>query len=309
MSRVYVPCCSGPVSGSGTTGGGGGGGETLAQTLALGAVTGGTDMVLSTGDRITSATSLVIEASSGQPSRIAGGANPAGPGGSATVAGGTTGGAGNDDGASVALVPTAAVGAGTDGTARVGSRSIVTRTVDLGGGASVVSSQTAGGVDGSDLRLRTLVAGAGITLTPTANEIVFAASGGGGETRPPWLVFRHTYISDQSGLRYIPMGITEVDGSNLTDRRRYIYLDGVYALNRVTVAVDFGGTANVTVGLHLNANTTALATVTQSVVTDTPTLFDFSALSADTVAGQQVAMSVTPGDRSGYQLLTTWRRV
>lgn len=54
-------------SATGTWGGeaaAGGGNETLAQTLALGSVTGGTDLAVTTGDEITSANELILRAAS-----------------------------------------------------------------------------------------------------------------------------------------------------------------------------------------------------------------------------------------------------
>ena len=59
MSTSRLPCCCDPVVGSGNNGGGG---ETLAQTLVLGNVTGGSPIVISTGDIITAVTDLNLVA-------------------------------------------------------------------------------------------------------------------------------------------------------------------------------------------------------------------------------------------------------
>ncbi len=310
MTRVYVPCCAGPVSGSGTPGGGGGGGETLAQTLALGQVTGGRDIILSTGDVITSITALDIVAGDAQMSTLSGGAAAVGQGGEVVVSGGASSGPGDVDGADVTLAPTAGVGLGDDGIARVGSRAIITRAIDAGAGNSLIASQTAGDVDGSDLRLRTLSAGSGITLTPTAGDIEISAGGAGADTRPPWLAFRHFWQTSSTSLRYAPF-FSEDESAFITAPNVRMLFDGVYTLERVLLWVTAGGTNTITMGFHLNNVGAAVQTVVESVPVDTGVLFDFTGGVNTIVAGQFVALSVnpSPGNRDQYRMLSTWARV
>jgi hypothetical protein len=273
-------------------------------------VTGGSDIVLSTGDIITSITALDIIAGDAQPSTLSGGPAAVGQGGDVVVSGGTSTGPGNVDGADVTLSPSAGVGLGDDGIARVGARSIITRAIDAGAGDSLIASQTPGDVDGSDVLLRTLSAGSGITLTPTAGDIEISAGGAGAETRPPWLAFRHFWQTSATTLRYASF-FGEDESSSISAPNVRMLFDGVYTLQRVLLWVSTGGTNDITLGLHLNDNTTAVQAVTESVTALTGVLFDFTGGVNTIVAGQFVAISAdpSPGNRGQYRMLSTWARV
>lgn len=136
-----LDCCCAPV-----TGGSAPPGEccSLEDTLSVGNVTGGSDIVITTADRIRGQTDLILQADAGD----------------AIVAAS----------ADVILQPT--------GGAFVGTDPIVTGGVSLGGTGAVFEGQTAPGPNGTNLRFRGLTAGANVTLTVNANDIVIASSGG-----------------------------------------------------------------------------------------------------------------------------------
>lgn len=160
-----VPCCAGPIQGTG--GGGGGGGETLAETLVIGELTGGTDIIVTTGDAIVGETVLNLEG---------GDAVVLGPGGDVNASAGAAIGA-NQAGGNVTLNPSVPTGAGAPGVAAVGSRTIITRLVNAGAGATVSLGKSTPGVDGVDNGIAGIVGANGITATLVANDIVIDGAG------------------------------------------------------------------------------------------------------------------------------------
>lgn len=112
---------------------------------------------------------------SGGAVSIRGGNGVSNHAGSATVGGGTA--AGNGNGGNTYLVPTAASGAGTTGTAWVGAQSIVTRASNLGAGSQVFSTKALEpSIDGSRLDFRSIIGTAPIVATQNANDITISTT-------------------------------------------------------------------------------------------------------------------------------------
>lgn len=144
---TIVTCCD-PAFGSGNSGGDG---EccSLADTLAVDNETGGSSIIVSTGDSILGETTLLIASLIG----------------STTIA--ATG--------NVNLVPT--------GTALVGVESIVTTASNLGAGAQVFGAKGVGGPNGANLEFRSLVAGANMTIVQNPTNITLSSTGA---ATPTW---------------------------------------------------------------------------------------------------------------------------
>lgn len=171
MSGGGVPCCGGPVNGSGTSGAPGGA-ETLAETLALGNVTGGLPIIVSTGDTVRGETILTLEG---------GAAAVLGPGGDVVIPAGNPAGA-NQDGGNIELVPTAETGAGTEGTATVGGVSILTDLANAGGGEPVFLGKATPGITGAVGGIAGITGSGGIVASSAGGDIDLDGSGITGAT-------------------------------------------------------------------------------------------------------------------------------
>lgn len=169
--------------------------------------------------------------------------------------------------------------------------------VSLGEGEQTLS------LEGVEFSSKTLVAGDGISITSTDEEVSVEATASLATFR--WVIFG-SYDGTNAALRYIPLVSNSAEEeTSVSANGAGVYPPGAGRLIEISISSEDDEMDETTVGFHLNDSGTPKADVVVDCdLADTRYLFDFSDLDATWEEGDKIHISVDPTGVSDYTLFT-----